>query len=99
MATPSRIWQLLYSRFVEGVPFRSIFIYCQLALALLSLSDVVLTLRLNAALGIPDWAFVVGADAVATLIARLTMQPFFVIAARLCPPGCEAALYAFFMST
>ena len=27
------------------------------------------------------------------------MQPFLVIAARLCPPGCEAALYAFFMST
>jgi len=27
------------------------------------------------------------------------MQPFFVIAARLCPIGCEAALYSFFMST
>ena len=87
------------SQLVEGLPFRSIFLYAQLAVALLSLSDVALALRLNVALGVPDWAFVVGMDAISTVVSRLTMQPFFVIAARLCPPGCEAALYAFFMST
>ena len=27
------------------------------------------------------------------------MQPFLVASARLCPPGSEATLYAFFMST
>lgn len=40
-----------------------------------------------------------GADAVGVVLDRLAAQPFFVIAARLCPPGCEAALYALFMST
>lgn len=89
---------VLYSKLVQGCGFRKIFISCQLLLALLSVSDVILALRLNVAFGIPDKVFVIGSDAVSTVISRLTMQPFFVIAARLCPPGCEAALYAAFMS-
>ena len=60
---------------------------------------MVLVSRLNLAVGVPDAAFVIGSDVVATVISRLTMQPFFVIAARLCPAGTEASLYAFFMST
>ena len=47
----------------------------------------------------PDQLFVLGADAIGVVLNRLTMQPFLIIAARLCPAGCEASLYAFFMST
>jgi len=90
---------VLYSRYVSGVAFRNVFYYAQAALALLSLGDLCLVLRLNLRVGIPDAAFVVGADSAATVIERLTLQPFLVIAARVCPSGCEAALYAFFMST
>lgn len=90
---------VVYSRYIAGVAFKRIFYCAQAALALLSLGDLCLVLRLNLRVGIPDAAFVVGADSVATVIERLTLQPFLVIAARVCPPGCEAALYAFFMST
>ena len=37
-------------------------------MAVLSLSDVVLVLRLNARVGVPDWLFVVGMDAVGMAI-------------------------------
>eukprot|EP00548_Thalassiothrix_antarctica_P010277 CAMPEP_0194160004 /NCGR_PEP_ID=MMETSP0152-20130528/78147_1 /TAXON_ID=1049557 /ORGANISM="Thalassiothrix antarctica, Strain L6-D1" /LENGTH=115 /DNA_ID=CAMNT_0038869639 /DNA_START=526 /DNA_END=873 /DNA_ORIENTATION=- len=50
-------------------------------------------------MGIPDYVFVLGTDAIGVVLSRISMQPFLVIAARLCPAGCEAALYAFFMST
>mmetsp|Transcript_15722 Transcript_15722/g.31334 ORF Transcript_15722/g.31334 Transcript_15722/m.31334 type:complete len:455 (-) Transcript_15722:157-1521(-) len=90
---------VVYSRFISGIAFSSIFFYSQAALVVISLGDLFLVLRLNIALGIPDTAFAVGSDSVATVIGRLTLQPFLVIAARVCPPGCEGALYAFFMST
>lgn len=83
----------------QGTSFRTIFVYCQAAEALLSLSDVVLAMRLNVGYGIPDSIFVLGSEGVATVLGRITLQPFLLIAARLCPAGCEASLYAFFMST
>jgi len=92
---------VVYSRFISGsnIAFDTIFFYSQLALAVMSLGDLILVLRLNIAWGISDVAFVIGSDSVSTIISRLAMQSFFIIAARVCPEGCEAALYAFFMST
>jgi len=90
---------VLYSRYVRGVSFLRLFGACQLAAFALSLLDVLLVSRLNLRLGIPDRLFVLGSDALSTVLSRLTMQPFLVLAARLCPPGCEASLYATFMST
>ena len=77
----------------------ALFRWCQLAAAALSLLDLALVSRVNVALGIPDTFFVLGSDALGTVLNRLTMQPFLVIAGRLCPAGCEAALFACFMST
>lgn len=79
--------------------FRTVFFRTQAALAVLSLADLVLVARLNLRLRIPDAPFVLGTDALATLVSRFSMQPFLVMSARLCPKGCEASLFAFFMST
>ena len=89
----------VYARWCRGARFRAVFFWCQLLEAVASLGDVALALRLNARLGVPDAAFAVGSEAVSTVLGRVAMQPFFVVAARLCPPGCEASLYAFFMAT
>jgi len=91
------VGSLVYTRFVEGVGFVRLFLGCQLAQAALSLLDVLLVSRRT--LGVPDHLFVLGTDALGTVLSRMTMQPFLVIAARLCPEGCEATLYACFMST
>lgn len=89
----------VYSRYVQGAPFIRIFACAQLAAIGMSLLDVLLATRYTHRLGLPDRAFVLGTDAVGTVLDRVSAQPFFVIAARLCPVGCEASLYAFFMST
>ena len=89
----------VYSRYVQGIGFLRLFLWCQLAAAAISLLDLALVSRANLALGIPDKFFVLGSDALGTVLNRLTMQPFLVIAGRLCPSGCEAALFACFMST
>jgi Na+/melibiose symporter-like transporter len=88
-----------YTRFIQGASFVRIFALCQVATVVTSMLDVLLASRASARLGIPDHVFVLGADAIATVLDRVSAQPFFVIAARLCPVGCEATLYAFFMST
>ena len=84
---------------MQGVGFARIFFVCQAVTALLSLSDLALVRRWNAAVHLPDEAFVLGSDVLGTVISRFSAQPFFVVAARLCPPGSEATLYSFFMST
>jgi len=71
---------------------------CQIATTILCLLDVLLAARITASIGVPDWIFVLGTDAVAVVLSRIAMQPFLVISARLCPVGCEASLYAMFMS-
>jgi len=93
------VGSVVYTRFVEGVGFVNLFLGCQLAAAALSLLDVLLVSRVSASLGVPDHVFVLGSDALGTVLNRLMMQPFLVIAARLCPTGVEATLYACFMST
>ena len=89
----------IYSRFVQGIGFLRLFAWCQCAGTGLCLLDVLLASGVTARVGLPNHVFVLGTDALGVVLNRLTMQPFLVIAARLCPPGCEAALYAFFMST
>jgi len=62
----------------KHLPFRtrapSSYGRCQLALALLSLGDLALVLRLNRALGIPDAAFVVAGEALGAVLMRFSMQ-------------------------
>ena len=61
-----------YTRFVEGVGFVRLFLGCQLAQAALSLLDVLLVSRRT--LGVPDHLFVLGTDALGTVLSRMTMQ-------------------------
>ena len=86
------IGTLVYSRYVQGTSFVRIFAYGQLAAPGCCLLDVLLASRYTLLLGVPDHLFVIGTDAVGVVLNRLMMQPFLVIAARLCPVGCEAAL-------
>lgn len=52
----------------------------------------------NRALGIPDGAFVLGDDVALTIFGQIAFLPTLVLAARLCPPGVEAVLFATLMS-
>ena len=90
-----------YQRFFAGdaaASNKTIFFYGQLGSALCVLPTIALVLRYNVAVGVPDVAFMLGADAVTTVVSRIFMMRFMVMAAKLCPRGAEATLFACFMS-
>jgi len=91
-----------YSRFVRraGWTYSTIFVYTKLAKIILCLMDTALVSRLTYThLHLPDRIFVLGTDVFGTVLSRMSSQPFYLLSARLCPSGCEATLYALFMST
>ena len=57
-----------------------------------------LVTHVNRQLGIPDGAFVFGDDVVLAVLGQIAFLPTLVLAARICPPGVEAVLFAALMS-
>ena len=64
----------------------------------LSLSSLILVERINIKLGIPDFVFCMGADALNTALSEINMLPILVLACNICPKNIEGTLYAFLMS-
>lgn len=91
------IGTVAYASCFQTWRFRSIIGLTQLVLAFASLTDWVWTSRLNLQLGIPDEFLVFGEEVFIDAIAVLNSQPFFIFAAKLCPPGVEASMFALFM--
>jgi folate/biopterin transporter len=89
---------MLYNKSLKNVPIRRMFATVQVLLSLCMLTDIVLVKRINLDLGIPDKWFVLGASAFVEAIGQFKILPFMVLLAKLCPPGSEASLFAFFMS-
>lgn len=89
---------MLYNKSLKDVPLRRMFATVQILLSLCMLTDIVLVKRINLDLGIPDKWFVLGASAFVEAIGQFKILPFMVLLAKLCPPGSEASLFAFFMS-
>ncbi len=90
------VW--LFQRFLKTVPFRQIFIWTTLLSSLLGLTALLLVTHTNRSLGIDDHWFALGDSLILTVMGQLTFMPVLVLAARLCPPGIEATLFALLMS-
>ncbi len=90
------IW--LFQRFLKDVPFRVIFGWGTVLSSLLGLSVLLLVTHTNRALGIDDHWFSLGDRLVLTVMSQIAYMPVLVLAARLCPPGIEATLFALLMS-
>lgn len=88
----------VYNRYLKHVELRKIFWWTHIALAIITLSDMILVTRINKWLGIPDKAFVIGAGALGDAINQFKFMPFLVLSGRLCQPGIEGTLFALFMS-
>ena len=83
---------------VGQVPVKKIFLWTTIISAPLGLLSLLLITHTNRSLGIPDGAFVLGDDVVLGILGEIAFLPTLVLAARLCPPGVEAALFATLMS-
>jgi len=85
---------LLYTQ----VPIRDLLFGSTVVSAPLGLTTLLLITHANRSLGIPDGAFVLGDDVVMGILGQVAFLPTLVLAARLCPPGVEAVLFATLMS-
>ena len=61
-------------------------------------ASLLLITHANRELGIPDGAFVFGDDVALAILGQIAFLPTLVLAARICPPGVEAVLFATLMS-
>mmetsp|Transcript_30320 Transcript_30320/g.35301 ORF Transcript_30320/g.35301 Transcript_30320/m.35301 type:complete len:706 (+) Transcript_30320:54-2171(+) len=87
-----------YQKYLRTVPIKKILLWTSIASAPLGLLNLLLISHANRSLGIPDGAFVFGDDVVLAILGQFAFLPTLVLAARICPPGIEAVLFATLMS-
>ncbi len=90
------VW--MFQRFLKGVPMRKLFFWTISLSTLLGLTSLILITHFNRQLGISDQWFSLGDSLVLTIAGRIAYMPILVLAARLCPEGIEATLFAVLMS-
>jgi len=95
-ATLVGVWG--YQKYLRTVPIKDILFWTTVASAPLGMIQLLLITHVNREIGIPDGAFILGDDVVLSILGEFAFLPTLVLAARLCPPGVEAVLFATLMS-
>ncbi|CAL5209671.1 unnamed protein product [Lathyrus oleraceus] len=88
----------LYNGFLKNVPLRKIFLWTTIFGSALGMTQVFLVTGLNRKFGISDEWFAIGDSLILTVLSQASFMPVLVLAARLCPEGMEATLFATLMS-
>lgn len=94
----SLLGAILYQYGLKDYPFRDLLFWTQTLLCLSGMLDLLLVLRVNLKIGIPDFFFVVIDASVSSMIGRLKWMPLLVLSSKLCPPGIEGTFFALLMS-
>ncbi|KAK2980611.1 hypothetical protein RJ640_011419 [Escallonia rubra] len=88
----------IYNGFLKDVPLRKIFLVTTIIGTALGMTQVFLVTGLNRQFGISDEWFAIGDSLIITVLGQASFMPVLVLAARLCPEGMEATLFATLMS-
>ncbi|KAM3707257.1 hypothetical protein ACB098_02G012000 [Castanea mollissima] len=88
----------LYNGFLKNVPLHKIFLVTTIFGSALGMTQVFLVTGLNRKFGISDEWFAIGDSLILTVLGQASFMPVLVLAARLCPEGMEATLFATLMS-
>ncbi|CAN0856954.1 Folate-biopterin transporter 1, chloroplastic [Linum grandiflorum] len=88
----------LYNGFLKNVSFRKIFLGTTIIGTALGMTQVLLVTGFNRKLGISDEWFAIGDSLILTVLGQASFMPVLVLAAKLCPEGMEATLFATLMS-
>jgi folate/biopterin transporter len=88
----------LYQRFLKNIPFRQMLGWSVVLSSLLGMTTLLLVTHVNRTLGIDDHWFSIGDSIILTVMGQVSFMPVLVLAARLCPEGIEASLFALLMS-
>ncbi|OEU05684.1 folate/biopterin transporter, partial [Fragilariopsis cylindrus CCMP1102] len=90
------IW--LYNTYLKNKSIKDILFWATIISFPLGLLDLVLITHANRLIGIPDNWFIFGDDVVLSVLGEIAFLPTLVLAARICPIGVEAVLFATLMS-
>lgn len=90
------VW--LYNQYLKTKSIKDILFWSTIISAPLGMLSLVLITHVNREVGIPDTWFVAGDDVILSILGEIAFLPTLVLAARLCPPGVEAVLFASLMS-
>jgi hypothetical protein len=88
----------LYNAFLKKTPLKKMFFGSAVAGASLGLTQLILVTGLNREWGIDDRLFSLGDSVLLTVLGEVSFLPVLVLAARVCPAGVEATLFAALMS-
>ncbi|XP_047075022.1 folate-biopterin transporter 1, chloroplastic-like isoform X1 [Lolium rigidum] len=88
----------IYNYFLKAVHLRKIFFVTTIIGSALGMTQVLLVTGLNRQFGISDEWFSIGDSLIITVLGQAAFMPVLVLAAKLCPPGMEATLFATLMS-
>ncbi|KAB2625430.1 folate-biopterin transporter 1 [Pyrus ussuriensis x Pyrus communis] len=88
----------LYNGFLKTVPLQKTFLVTTVFGSAIGLTQVLLVTGLNRKFGISNEWFAMGDSLVITVLCQASFMPVLVLAARLCPEGVEATLFATLMS-
>jgi membrane protein implicated in regulation of membrane protease activity len=87
---------LLYQKFMSNWKFRNVLIFTSILVGLGGLTDLVIVLRLNVSVGVPDKAFYIFGNAIIENTVRMLYWiPSSAIISKVCPKNMEATTYAF----
>ncbi|MFW9258642.1 folate/biopterin family MFS transporter [Nostoc sp. CALU 546] len=95
-ASLAGVW--IFQRFLKSIPFRVIFAWSTVLSSILGMTMLLLVTHTNRLLGIDDHWFSLGDSLILTVMGKIAFMQVMVLAARLCPPGVEATLFALLMS-
>ncbi|KAH9304609.1 hypothetical protein KI387_009013 [Taxus chinensis] len=94
----SLVGVLVYHKMLKDYSFHSLLFWAQLFLGISGMLDLIMVLRLNLKLGIPDYFFVIIDECSFHIITRIKWMPMLVLSAKLCPSGIEGSFFALLMS-
>lgn len=90
------VW--LYNQYFKSYKIKDILFWSTILSFPLGMLPVLLITHVNRDLGIPDTALIYGDDVALAALGQISFLPTLVLAARLCPKGIEAVLFATLMS-
>lgn len=89
---------VLYQNLLKDYPYRDLLFWTQLLYGASGMLDLMLVLRINVKIGIPDYFFIVFDEVISQLIGRIKWMPLIVLSSKLCPAGIEGTFFAMLMS-
>ncbi|KAG2430376.1 hypothetical protein HYH02_013738 [Chlamydomonas schloesseri] len=88
----------IFNTWLKDVPLRRMLVGVMALGTALNSSQLILISGLHRQWGLSDQVFVLGDSVVLTVLGQISWMPILVLAARMCPAGVEATLFATLMS-